>query len=55
MNKRTYRKSIPKKKEKGLHSTLTEDDPKFDFERDRALQPSPYLQKIRDKIINKIL
>ena len=43
------------KKEKGLHSTLTEDDPRIDFERDRALQPSPYLQKIRDKIINKIL
>tara|TARA_A100001388_G_scaffold273968_1_gene256773 strand:- start:74 stop:823 length:750 start_codon:yes stop_codon:yes gene_type:complete len=43
------------KKEKGLHSTLTEHDPKIDFERDRALQPSPYLQKIRDKIINKIL
>ncbi len=43
------------KKEKGLHSTLTEDDPKIDFERDRALQPSLYLQKIRDKIINKIL
>ena len=32
-----------------------QDDPKIDFERDRALQPSLYLQKIRDKIINKIL
>ena len=41
------------KKEKGLHSTFTVDDPKADFERDRATLPTEYLQKIRDKIINK--
>ena len=43
------------KKEKGLHSTFTVDNPKADFERDRATLPTEYLQKIRDKVIEKIL
>ena len=34
---------------------ITIDDPKSDFERDRALAPTTYLQKIREKIIEKIL
>ena len=43
------------KNEKGLHSTYSIDDPRSDFERDRALAPTTYLQKIREKIIEKIL
>ena len=43
------------KKKKGLHSTFTVDNPKADFERDRATLPTEYLQKIRDKVIEKIL
>jgi hypothetical protein len=43
------------KKEKGLHSTHTINDPRADFERDRAIHPTSYLKKIREKIIKKIL
>ena len=43
------------KEEKGLHSTYTVDDPKSDFDRDRAILPTSYLQHIREKIIKKIL
>ena len=43
------------KDEKGLHSTYTIDDPRSDFDRDRAIFPTTYLQKIREKIIKKIL
>ena len=32
-------------KKKGLHSTFTVDNPKADFERDRATLPTEYLQK----------
>ena len=32
------------KEEKGLHSTYTIDDPKSDFDRDRAILPTSYLQ-----------
>ena len=42
------------KLEKGLHSSLS-NDPMVDFDRDRALSPTPYLKKIRKKIIKKIL
>ncbi len=43
------------KEEKGLHSTFTIDDPKSDFERDRAILPTVYLKKIRNEIIQRIL
>ena len=43
------------KKEKGLHSTHTINDQRADFERDRAIHPTSYLKKIREKIIKKIL
>ena len=43
------------KKEKGLHSTHTINDPRADFERDRAIHPTSYLKTIREKIIKKIL
>tara|TARA_B100000029_G_C17480051_1_gene925216 strand:+ start:38 stop:793 length:756 start_codon:yes stop_codon:yes gene_type:complete len=43
------------KDEKGIHSDFNEDDPIKDFERDRAQSPTSYLQKIRMKIIDKIL
>ena len=43
------------KKEKGLHSTHTINNPRADFERDRAIHPTSYLKKIREKIIKKIL
>ena len=43
------------KHEKGIHSDFSNDDPMKDFDRDRALSPTPYLKKIRLKIIKKIL
>ena len=43
------------KNEKGLHSSFSDENPMKDFDRDRALFPTKYLQEIRDKIIKKIL
>ena len=43
------------KNEKGIHSTFNIDDPMKDFDRDRAVLPTPYLEKIRDEIIKKIM
>ena len=33
------------KNEKGIHSTLSIDNPWSDFDRDRAINPTPYLKK----------
>lgn len=41
--------------EKGIHSSKSEDNPRSDFDRDRALNPTPYLKEIREKIISHIL
>ena len=41
--------------EKGIHSSKSEDNPRADFDRDRALNPTPYLKEIREKIISHIL
>ena len=42
------------KTEKGIHSPFNSDDPVKDLERDRALNPTKYLKKIREKTIKKI-
>tara|TARA_A100001015_G_scaffold135563_1_gene150424 strand:+ start:1354 stop:2097 length:744 start_codon:yes stop_codon:yes gene_type:complete len=42
------------KEERGIHSAVS-NDPRADFDRDRAINPSPYLEKIREKTIKKIL
>ena len=43
--------------EAGIHSSNsgTADDARADFERDRALNPTPFLRSIRDSIIEEIL
>jgi hypothetical protein len=45
------------KHEAGMHSTNSGAGPDalVDFERDRALNPTPYLVQIRDETIGKIL
>ena len=42
------------KEERGIHSAVS-NDPKADFDRDRAINPTPFLKKIRQEIIDKIL
>ena len=43
------------KYEVGIHSTNNKKNPKEDFERDRALNPTKYLSDIREQIIETIL
>ena len=43
------------KNEKGIHSTKNITNPREDFNRDRAINPTPYLIEIREKIIDFIL
>ena len=41
--------------EKGIHSTFTKENPMADFDRDKAINPTQYLNNIREKIIDQIL
>lgn len=43
------------KDEKGIHSTFTKEDPMKDLDRDRAISPTLYLEKVRKEIIDEIL
>ena len=43
------------KNEGGIHSKVNNEDPRKDFERDRALNPTKYLIEIREKVIDLIL
>ena len=43
------------KHEKGIHSSFNINDHMKDFDRDRAISPTPHLRDVRDDLINKIM